>query len=80
LKNYINQKAYALLFTVGADQALPLFELNTRHFPQSANSWDSLAEVWMANGDKKKAILYYEKALSINPNLQSAIQQLENLK
>ncbi len=80
LNGLINQKAYALLFSVGADVALPLFELNTRISPQSANLWDSLAEAWLIKGDQELAIKYYETALSLDPNLQSALQQLENLK
>ncbi len=80
LNGFINQKAYALLFSVGAEVALPLFELNVRLFPQSANSWDSLAEVWLMKGERALAIQHYETALRIDPKLQSALQQLKKLK
>jgi CubicO group peptidase (beta-lactamase class C family) len=80
LNDFINQKAYVLLFSAGADGALPLFELNTRLYPKSANSWDSLAEAWLVKGERELAIKYYEIALGLDPNLQSALQQLESLK
>lgn len=44
------------------DQSLDHFELNTVLFPDSSNTWDSLAEAHAARGDQDKAKALYEKA------------------
>jgi len=49
------------------EQAIEMFILNTRRFPQSANSWDSLGEGYFTKGDKKNAIANFKKSLSLNP-------------
>ena len=49
-------------------EALYIFGLNTRLYPNSANVWDSYAEVHMLSGDNQKAIEYYKKALAMDPN------------
>ena len=49
-------------------------------FPKSANTYDSLAEAYLAVGDKAKAIEFYEKALAIDPKFPTAVEALKRLK
>ena len=49
-------------------------------YPESANLWDSLAEGYLFIGDKKKAILSFEKSLELNPQNQNAINRLNELR
>jgi Tfp pilus assembly protein PilF len=49
-------------------------------YPQSANVYDSLAEAQLKSGNKAEAIRNYEKALSIDPNFQSALDGLRRLR
>ena len=62
------------------DEAIKLFSLNTHYFPQSPNTWDSLGEACMKNGDKDKAIEYYEKALELDPESKTAQKALKKLR
>ena len=63
----INQAGYDLLNSKQLDAALYVFELNTKLYPKSANTWDSFAEAnWKAN-KTDKAIEYYNKAIELDP-------------
>ena len=64
----INQAGYDLMNSKQMDAALYVFELNTKLYPKSANTWDSFAEAnWKAN-KTEKAIEYYNKAIALDPN------------
>jgi CubicO group peptidase (beta-lactamase class C family) len=75
-----NNMGYALLQLKRVDDAIAVFEQNTADFPQSANTWDSLAEAYMIKGEKELAIKYYEKSLALDPNNKNAVEQLKKLK
>ena len=79
-ENAINSLGYALLRSRKREAAIEIFRFNVTRFPQSANTYDSLAEAYLAAGNKAKSIEYYEKALSIDPKLTSAIEALKRLK
>jgi len=79
----INQAGYDMLNSKQLDQALYVFELNTKLYPKSANAWDSFAEAnWKAN-KIEKAVEYYNKAIELDPNGvtgDNARQMLEQIK
>lgn len=60
--------------------ALALLELNTRYYPRSPNTWDSLAEALEAGGDKEAALAAYRKALDLAPSYPSAQAGLQRLQ
>jgi predicted Zn-dependent protease len=49
-----------LLQAKKANDAIVIFKQNTVDFPKSGNTWDSLAEGYMVNGNKDSAIMYYK--------------------
>ena len=61
----LNQYGYQLLGQKKVDEAVRIFEKNTKDHPESWNAWDSLAEGQATAGDRKKAVANYEKALSM---------------
>ena len=61
-------------------EALFIFSVNVDKFPDSANAYDSLAEVFMIKGDKMKAIEYYGKSLELNPDNTNARDKISILK
>jgi tetratricopeptide (TPR) repeat protein len=63
-----NQAGYDLLGSDKTDSALYVFELNAKLFPNSANVWDSLGEACWHAKQKEKAVEYYKKAISLDPN------------
>ncbi len=77
----LNDLGYAYMIEKkDIDKAIDMLECNTSLFPESANVWDSLGEAWMVKGDKEKAKTYYKKALSLDPELQTAINAWKKLK
>jgi len=52
----------------------------TQRYPNSANAWDSLGEGYATKGDKKNAIINYEKALALNPTLTSLKTTINKFK
>lgn len=79
LERFINWNAYAVQYASGLEAGLAIFELNTRQFPKSALAWSELAEAWLAKGNKTKAIEFYQKTLSIDPEWANAKRQLNRL-
>ena len=48
--------------------AIFVFQLNTKLYPKSANVWDSLGEAYWKSNNTDKAIEYYNKAIELDPN------------
>ena len=66
-ENELNLYGYQLLNTGQQDKAIEMLMLNTKRFPKSANTWDSLGEAYFNKGDKKNAISNFKKSLEMNP-------------
>ncbi len=77
----LNQIGYEFLFNDQLEKAIEIFTLNTELFGnEDPNVWDSLGEAYLAKGDKENAVKYYKKALSMDPEMQSAIEALDKIK
>jgi len=63
----MNGIGYQLIALGKVKEAIEIFKLNVGAYPNSANTYDSLAEAYMSNGDKKQAIKYYKMALEKLP-------------
>jgi CubicO group peptidase (beta-lactamase class C family) len=75
----VNATGYALLRSGRARQALAVFELNTRVFPDAFNTWDSLGEAHMMLQHNDEAIRAYQRSLELNPentNAETMISQI----
>ncbi len=75
----MNQLGYRLLAMKKTSDAIAVFLQNTEDFPQSWNTWDSLAEAYMNNGDKARAIQDYQKSLELDPKNDNARQMIKKL-
>ena len=78
-ESILNTLGYAALSKENKKGALKAFKLNSKEYPKSWGVWDSLAEGYMLNGDKKKAKKYYKKSLKLNPDNQNAKDMLKKL-
>jgi imidazolonepropionase-like amidohydrolase len=67
LESAINRLGYKYLREKDFENAIIVFELNTRLYGYSQNVWDSYAEGFLIRGDTTTAIQYYQKALDIYP-------------
>jgi len=76
----VNSLGYRFLGKKRFAEAIRIFKLNADLRPQSANTYDSLAEAYMDSGDKHLAIEFYEKSLLLNPHNSNATSQLKKLK
>lgn len=76
---FLNFFGYQYLNNEEIEIAIGLFKINTELFPDNANSFDSLAEAYLKNGQKDKAIINYKKAYAINKDeiLRNRIESLE---
>ena len=75
----LNSLGYKLLSEKKWQAAIKVFELNTVIYPASSNAFDSLAESWMAFGNKEEAIKFYKKALELDPYNENAKRMLNSL-
>ncbi len=78
-ENALNQLGYDLMNKGNKNAALAIFQLNTEFYPEAFNTWDSLAEWYMLEGDKTRAIEYYRKSLSLNPTSENGKKMLDKL-
>lgn len=76
----LNLLGYRMLEAKDVAGATQAFTLNTELFPESANAWDSMAEVTLAAGDTTKAITLYEKAFALEPRNRNAERMLKKLR
>jgi tetratricopeptide (TPR) repeat protein len=74
-----NAYGYELMNTGKTEEAIMVFQLNFKMFPESANVYDSLGEAYMKNGQKDLAIKNYEKSLELNPENSNAREMLTKL-
>ncbi|MCG2614052.1 serine hydrolase [Terrimonas sp. NA20] len=76
----MNGIGYKLLRLNKTDDAILVFEQNTKDYPASANTWDSLAEAYDKKGNKELAIRYYQKSLDLDAGNINAAEQIRRLK
>ncbi|MEO6057628.1 MAG: DUF2911 domain-containing protein [Gemmatimonadales bacterium] len=61
----MNTYGYLLMGQGKVDSAIVIFRKNTRDYPKSWNTYDSLAEAFATKGEKKLAMQNYTKALGM---------------
>lgn len=79
-ENAFNNLGYQYLGQDRIDEAVAVFEMNVRAFPESSNPWDSLGESYAARGDNDRAIAAYRKSVELNPENTNGVVQLERLE
>jgi hypothetical protein len=75
-----NALGYRLKGAGKIKDAIEIFKLNVELCPESANTYNSLAEAYMSSGDSKKAIRNYQKSLELNPDNNNAKEMLKKLE
>jgi hypothetical protein len=80
LETMLNALGYDWLREERYAEAIEVFELNVKLFPESFNVYDSLGEGFFLNGDVDAAILNYQRSLELNPNNANATAMLKRLR
>ncbi len=75
----INSIGYAAMRNENSKQAEYFFKMNVKNYPNSFNVYDSLGDYYVSIGDKKNAMLSFEKALSLKEN-EFSREKFEALK
>jgi hypothetical protein len=75
----LNVLGYDLLHAKQTQAAVRILQLNTEAYPASGNTWDSLGEAYMDEGDKADAIANYRKSLAVNPANRNAVTMLAKM-
>lgn len=71
-ENELNGFGYELLNSKKENEALEIFTLNTKLYPNEFNTFDSLGECLLILGKKEEGIKAYKKSLEINPKNDNA--------
>jgi uncharacterized membrane protein len=75
----LNALGYQLIQAHKVEQAIRIFQLNVEAYPRSGNTYDSLAEAYMDNGNKQQAIANYQRSIELNPGNRNAVKMLKKL-
>lgn len=75
----LNTLGYVYMDAGKLEEALKVFELNTKLFPHEHNVYDSYAEALAENGDVDLARDYYERVLLLDRFNEHATQQIAKL-
>ncbi len=76
----LNTVGYILMRQKKIPEAVAIFKLNTELYPDAWNTYDSLGEAYMTNGDKDLAIAAYKKSLALNPQNTGGAAMLKKLE
>lgn len=76
----LNQLGYSLLVQKKTDDAIKVFQLNVKEYPQNWNCYDSLGEAYMNAGQKDLAIENYARSVELNPKNQNGVDALKKLR
>ena len=79
LEGDVNALGYRLLGAGAIDRAIAVLAVNTRVYPRSANTFDSLGEALLAAGRRDESIAAYRHAVEIDPEFRSSIEALRRL-
>jgi glyoxylase-like metal-dependent hydrolase (beta-lactamase superfamily II) len=78
-EDQLNMLGYNLLWREMGQEAIEILILQAEIFPESANSYDSLGEVYEQSGELALAEENYRKALSIDPDFSPSRDGLDRV-
>lgn len=76
----LNAIGYVLMGKDKTKDAIEIFRLNVEMFPKSSNSFDSLGEAYLKNGQNKLALINYKKSLELDPENLTGAQAIKKLE
>lgn len=75
----INNLGYDYFNNNQTDLSILIFKLNCAEYSQSANTYDSLGEIYEAVGNLELAKQNYQKSLELNPKNENAAQMITKI-
>jgi tetratricopeptide (TPR) repeat protein len=74
-----NTLGYKFLYDKKADEAVEVFKINVKMYPESWNVYDSLGEAYLASGEYGLAKKNYEKSIALNAENENGRAMLEKV-
>ena len=75
----LNALGYKLIGEKKFKDAIRVLALNVTVYPKSSNTYDSLGEAYMDDGDKTEAITHYRTSLRLDPHNENGRRMLAKL-
>ncbi len=79
IENRFNETGYSFLEEKKINEAIEVFKLNVKLYPDAWNTYDSLGEAYAAAGNKELAIANYQKSVELNPENENGKEWLKKL-
>jgi tetratricopeptide (TPR) repeat protein len=79
-ENDLNELGYMLMYEHRKKEAAEIFKLNVSLYPNSANTYDSLAEAYEGLGANELAIKNYKRSFELNPQNNNAAEHIKKLE
>jgi CubicO group peptidase (beta-lactamase class C family) len=79
-ESQLNELGYLLLRNGKRNEAVEIFKLNVEAFPKGSNTYDSLADAYVATDQKELAIANYKKSIELDPENKNAVASLKRLE
>jgi tetratricopeptide (TPR) repeat protein len=76
----MNRLGHQLLSKGRMEEALEIFRLNVKEYPDSFLANDALAETYLKKGENKLACQYFIKSVKLNPEYEYGKKMIEELK
>jgi len=78
-ESQLNSLGYELIKGDRVKDAIEIFKLNIKEYPESFNVYDSMGEAYMIDGQDDLAIENYEESLDINPKNDNAKKMIDKI-
>lgn len=80
-EDLVNYLGYFFVYSFpDYEKALTYFIYNVENYPKSVYAWDGLAEGYKAKGDLENAIISFERALALDPENNSILKRLDEIR
>ncbi len=76
----LNTLGYVLMGKKLLKEAIIVLKINTKLYPETANTYDSLGEAYTLHMEHDQAIRCYRKVLQLKPNDPHALEKLQELE
>lgn len=79
-ESQLNTLGYQLLQGKRIKDAIEIFKLNIKEYPNSYNVYDSMGEAYAMDGNNELAIKNYKKSLELNPQNKNAEEMIKKIQ
>ncbi|MEM7244438.1 MAG: serine hydrolase [Acidobacteriota bacterium] len=79
-EGYLNSQGYGMASAELFEPAIGILRIAAALYPESANTYDSVGEIYRQSGQPGLSLKWYRKALAIDPEFPSSVQAVAELE